>query len=120
MKRHVLALLVVALSGCGSFFQQQARCDLRPRNDQCTDIRDFIGPSLITFEGVCTTLIAAHDNEGSYTANARCDSENALGGCQSKSVEGSKQTNWYYAGDKYKTEDDVRAKCDDDTEFVKE
>lgn len=115
-----MALSLAALSGCGSFLSQEARCDLRPKTDQCTDIRNFIGPTLVTFEGVCNSLIAAHEGQGEYKANARCDSEKALGGCQVKNAEGSLQTNWYYAGEKYKTEDDARAKCDDRDTFVKE
>lgn len=113
----VSAVLVV---GCGSLIpSREGRCDLRPARDQCTDIREFKGPTLVTFQALCETLRGALDG-GSYTENARCDGSAALGGCQSTSVDGSKQTNWYYQGTKYPSEAEARAECESAMSFVKE
>ncbi len=114
-----LAALVV---GCGSlnpFPSQDGRCDLRPAKAQCTDIRDFKGPTLVTFEGVCASLTAALDG-GTYTPGARCDSAAALGGCQTANADGSKQTNWYYAGTKYPDRAAAEAECANAMSFVTE
>lgn len=120
MRHHLWTLCLGALvTSCGFLPSQEGRCDLRPKSPQCTDIRNFVGPSLITFESVCNSLIAASDNQGTYTSNARCDSDKALGGCQTKNADGSKQTNWYYQSDKYPDVAAVQAKCDDG-EFVTE
>lgn len=115
-------VLLVALSsvGCGALGflpSKSGKCDLRPKADQCTDIREFKGPSLVTFEGVCTTLVNAKGG-GAYTENATCDSSASLGGCQSASSDGSKQTNWYYQGTKYANAAAAMAECDTDQTFV--
>lgn len=115
-------VLLVALSsvGCGALGflpSKEAKCDLRPKDDQCTDIRDFKGPSLVTFEGVCTTLTKAKGG-GTYTENARCDSAASLGGCQSSSSDGSKQTNWFYMSTSHPNAAAVMAECDSNAPFV--
>lgn len=116
--RWVVFVAAVLVVGCGSLIpSREGRCDLRPARDQCTDLRDFKGPTLITFRGVCETLRAALDG-GSYTEDARCEATGAIGGCQSSSVDGSKQTNWYYSGSKYQTEADARAECESAMRFV--
>jgi hypothetical protein len=97
------------------FDEKQARCDLRPVDDQCTDIRKFKGPSLVTFQGVCSTLKASKPGATGYAENATCPSEDMWGGCQTANGDGSLQTNWFYKGDKIKTEADAKAKCDDAT-----
>jgi hypothetical protein len=116
-----LALLVAVSSlGCGNLIPlpaHDAKCDLRPKKDQCTDIRGFKGPSLVTFEGVCATLKSATGG-GTYTADATCDSSASLGGCQSSSLDGSKQTNWYYRGTKYADAAAAMAECDSGQTFV--
>jgi hypothetical protein len=109
-------LLSVSLLGCNPFAslpKRDARCDLRPADAQCTDLRDFVGPSFFTFQGVCTTLTAAKKG-GTYTEDARCDVTGSVGGCQSKDATGGQQTNWYYGI----SEADARAKCDSSSPFV--
>jgi hypothetical protein len=118
----VFAGLVVLTFGCGSLIplpSQDGRCDLRPAKPQCTDIRDFKGPTLVTFEALCGTLTAAIDG-GTYTAGARCDSAAALGGCQTANADGSKQTNWYYQGTKYADVAAAQAECANAMSFVTE
>lgn len=117
--RLCFAFSVIATTlacGLSPFGTREARCELRPARGQCTDIRDFPGPSLITFQGVCTTLTLAIDG-GVYQENARCDSAASLGGCQSASIDGTKQTNWFYAP-KYATTDEAKASCDDVNDYV--
>lgn len=110
--------LVPMLAACSNlvqdaspFSEKQGRCDLRPVDPQCTDVRKFKGPSLVTFQGVCGSLTAAKKGATGYTEDATCDSAASLGGCQSTSGDGSVQTNWYYAGEKYKTADDAKKEC---------
>lgn len=113
MALRVFCFLAVLSAGCGlldSLPSRDARCDLRPAKDQCTDLRDFKGGSFITFQGVCTTLTAAIGG-GTYTEDARCDMTGVIAGCRAHNGDGSEQTNWYYAGEKYKTESDVREEC---------
>ena len=113
----VLAPLLAACSSLNPLPEQQARCDLRPKADQCTDWREFKGVSLATQQGVCTTLTQAKGG-GTYTADQVCDLTNSWGGCQATSADGTKQTNWYYKGDKYKTIDDAKKECGSDQSFV--
>jgi len=113
MTLRLFCFVAVLSSGCGlldSLPSRDARCDLRPAEDQCTDVREFKGPSFATFQGVCTTLTAAIGG-GSYTEDARCDMTGVVAGCRTHNGDGSEQTNWFYAGDKYKTEADVREEC---------
>lgn len=115
-----LTLLASLALSCGlvdDLPSRDARCDLRPADDQCTDLREFKGPSFITFEGVCETLRAAKGS-ATFAEDARCDMTGAIGGCQSSNGDGSEQTNWYYSGTKYKTEADARAECDSNQAFV--
>lgn len=125
IRHSIFAFGVLALAGCSDaiqaaspFSEKQARCDLRPGTPQCTDIRKFSGPSLATFEGVCGSLKSGKDNVTGYAADQVCPSTDMWGGCQTKNGDGSLQTNWFYKGDKYKTEADARAECDSDTTFV--
>ncbi|HEX8698029.1 MAG TPA: hypothetical protein VF815_04285 [Myxococcaceae bacterium] len=115
-----LTLIASLALSCGlvdSLPSRDARCDLRPADDQCTDLREFKGPSFITFEGVCETLRAA-TGSATFEEDARCDMTGAIGGCQSSNGDGSEQTNWYYTGEKYKTEEDARAECESYQTFV--
>lgn len=100
----LLGLVAVASSGCG-LVGGNFTCDLRPADNQCTDWRDLVGPS-VTQEGVCRTLISAKKG-GQWLPNQRCPAEGSVGGCQSDSGVG-KQTNWFYAP---KTETEVRDEC---------
>jgi hypothetical protein len=109
----VFCFLVVLPAGCGlvdSLPSRDARCDLRPAKDQCTDLREYKGPSFITFQGVCNTLTAAIGG-GTYAEDARCDMTGVVAGCRTHNGDGSEQTNWYYSGEKYKTEADVKEEC---------
>lgn len=122
MRFHVLVLAVsitCLTTGCDLSFlgSRDARCDLRPAKDQCTDLREFKGPSFLTFEGVCATLRAAEQG-GNFKEDARCDMTGVVGGCQSLNGDGSLQTNWYYSGSKYKAEADVKAECSTGQDFA--
>ena len=109
-----LLLAVLVLCACGSGLgKKDAKCDLRPSEAQCTDWRDFTGPSLVTIEATCQTLITAQGG-GAYAANKRCDNIGTQGGCQSVSADGTRQTNWYYDV----TEEVIRTKCDSNQTFV--
>jgi hypothetical protein len=100
------------------FSEKQALCDLRPGKPQCTDVRKFKGPSLVTFQGVCGTLKASVQGATGYKEDATCPTADMLGGCQSESSDGSLQTNWFYKSDKYKTEDDAKKECDSGQKWV--
>lgn len=102
----VLALGALA-AGCSlnPLPEKDAKCDLRPAKDQCTDWREFSGPSFATAQGVCGSL------QGTFAEGATCDMTGVIGGCQSTSGDGSKQTNWYYLGEKYKTAEDAKQEC---------
>ncbi len=120
MRIRVVLLVAVSFVGCGALGflpSKQAKCDLRPKGDQCTDIRDYKGPSLVTFEGVCTTLTKAKGG-GTYTENAICDSATSLGGCQAASADGSKQTNWYYTSSGHPDKASAQAECESGQSFV--
>jgi len=103
-----------ALSSASPFSEKEALCDLRPGDAQCTDIRKFSGPSLITFQQVCDSLKSGKQNTTGYKEDATCPTTDMLGGCQTKNGDGSLQTNWYYKSDKFKTEADVRTQCESD------
>ena len=118
MRTLLLVCLFVIAAGCGSLIPtKSAKCDLRPKRDQCTDIREFRGPSLATFQGVCETLKAAAGG-ATYAENATCDSAASLGGCQGSSSDGSKQTNWYYQGSKYADAAAAMMECESGQSFV--
>lgn len=115
----------VSLVGCSDimqsaspFSEQEARCDLRPGKPQCTDVRKFKGPSLVTFQGVCGSLEAASKDATGYQEDATCPITDMWGGCQTENGDGSLQTNWFYKGDKYKTEEDAKKECDSNTKWV--
>lgn len=115
----LVAVVVSSTAACSSlvqdaspFSEKEALCDLRPGKPQCTDVRKFKGPSLVTFQGVCTTLKASVQGATGYKEDATCPTTDMLGGCQASSGDGSLQTNWYYKSDKYKTEDDAKKECD--------
>ena len=109
-----LAVLSLALSGCGSFLGGDQACDMRPSSPQCTDWRNLIGPT-VTQEALCKTL-GTTSAGGTWKANERCPSEGSVGGCQTKSAPNILQTNWFYAP---KTADEVRTECmNDGTTFV--
>jgi hypothetical protein len=117
--RSFLLVCLFVVAGCGvlPIGSKSARCDLRPKRDQCTDIRNFVGPSLVTFQGVCETLKSAAGG-ATYTENATCDSGSSLGGCQGTSAEGSKQTNWYYQGSSYPDAAAAMSQCDSGQTWV--
>jgi len=124
MRRFLFLLPLLGTLSCGDLLDQaplgikQARCDLRPERPQCTDIRNFKGPSLITFEGVCETLRAT-TKSASYEEGAVCDLTDAWGGCQSSNIDGHRQTNWFYKGDdKYPDEATAKAECESGDDWV--
>jgi hypothetical protein len=103
--------LVLGCSSLNPLPEKQASCDLRPAEDQCTDLRKYKGATLATFQGVCGTLTAAKPGAAGYKEDATCPVTAMLGGCQADNGDGSLQTNWYYTGKKYKTADDVKMQC---------
>ncbi len=116
--RLTVSVCLFLVAGCGSLLPaKSARCDLRPKRDQCTDLRSYRGPSLLTFEGVCDTLKTAAGG-ASYTEGATCDSSASLGGCQGSSSDGSKQTNWYYQGSKYADAAAAMGECESGQAWV--
>lgn len=124
MRTFLLALPLVWTLGCGDLLDQsplgikQARCDLRPKKQQCTDIRNFKGPSLITFEGVCETLVAT-TMSGMYEEDVVCDMTDAWGGCQSSGIDGHRQTNWFYKDmDSYPDEASAKTECESNMDWV--
>lgn len=119
MLRYIVPTSFVLALGCGlsPFPEKSASCDLRPKADQCTDIRKFKGPSLVTFQGVCTTLVAAKQS-GAYAEGKVCPSEEMWGGCQAKSLDGSEQTNWYYKGTHYMAVENAKAECESGQNWV--
>jgi hypothetical protein len=124
--RSVVGLVgMVAIVGCSDivqsaspFSEQQALCDLRPGTPQCTDIRKFKGPSLVTFQGVCGSLTAASKDATGYKDDATCPTAEMWGGCQTENGDGSLQTNWFYKSDKFKTEEDAKKECDSNTKWA--
>lgn len=123
----VSCMVVVGLAGCSTddliqtaspFSEKQALCDLRPGTPQCTDIRKFSGPSLMTFEQVCGTLKGSKQDATGYKEGATCPTTEMLGGCQTKNGDGSLQTNWFYKSTKYPSETEAKAECDSNTEWV--
>ena len=120
--RPCLALASLSLLfGCSSLNplpEKQASCDLRPADDQCTDLRKYKGATLVTFQGVCGTLTAAKPGATGYKEDATCSTTAMLGGCQTDNGDGSVQSNWYYTGKKYKTADDVKAQCSSGQTFA--
>jgi len=124
MRTFLFLIPILCVLGCGDLLDQsplgtrQARCDLRPEKQQCTDIRNFKGPSLVTFEGVCETLKAT-TMSGSYEEGDVCEMTEVWGGCQSSGIDGHRQTNWYYKGDdKYPDEASAKAECDSNQKWV--
>jgi hypothetical protein len=117
----MLILLTTILTGCEllntkPLGTQDAACELRPIRGQCTDIRDFPGPSLVTFQSLCETLIAA-EGGGEYLEGEICDTTGSWGGCQSESLDGTLQTNWYFPDD-YATLEEAQAECSGDQVWV--
>lgn len=112
--------LVVGGAACSAspFSEKQGRCDLRPADDQCTDWRKFSGPSMVAIQGTCSSLASAKPGAKGWEEGETCPTADMLGGCQTKSADGTEQTNWFYKGDDYKSADDVRTKCDQNTTFV--
>jgi len=117
-------LPVLCTLGCEALLDEaplgikQARCELRPERPQCTDIRNFKGPSLATFEGVCGTLKVA-TKSATYEEGAVCDLTDAWGGCQSSGIDGHKQTNWFYKDDSsYPDEAAAKAECESGDTWV--
>jgi hypothetical protein len=128
---HARTLLALALGAvtsslaCGDLVdaanplpEKQARCDLRPERAQCTDIRKFQGPSLVAFQGVCDSLESGSPNTTGYQADVTCPTTGMLGGCQTKSSDGSLQTNWYYTGTEYPDQATARAECESGEAWV--
>ncbi|MBL9044761.1 MAG: hypothetical protein JNM83_24330 [Myxococcales bacterium] len=115
MMRYVLlALCVAPLFGCGG---GNARCDMRPSTPQCTDWRGSITPTWITQEALCKTLSGTGVG-GMFASGETCPTADMWGGCQATQGDGSKQTNWYYKGDKYKTLADAQSKCDSGMSWI--
>lgn len=124
MRFFVLAMVGLSVSACSSvadvspFGKKDGRCDLRPKEPQCTDWRDFSGPSMATMQATCASLVQAKGGGGGWTEGARCETTEMWGGCQSRSSDGTQQTNWFYKGEKYKTVDDAKAECDSGMTWV--
>lgn len=105
----LLIAAITTLSGCGQLLGGgNYSCDLRPKDAQCTDWRNLIGPAT-TQEALCKTLGTA-SGSGTWAANAKCPAANSVGGCQTDTHAGL-QTNWFYAP---KTVDEVKAECQSD------
>ncbi len=102
----LLLSVALGLSACGSLVGDYS-CDLRPKNPQCTDWRNLIGPT-VTQEALCKTLNTA-GGSGVFAA-VKCPLEGTVGGCQTNTGAGL-QTNWFYAP---RTTSDVQAECTKD------
>lgn len=107
-------LVVVLFAGCGG---SNARCDLRPKESQCTDWRKSLSPTWAVEEALCKTLGTAGES-AKFTAGSTCDTNDMWGGCQVTSVEGRQQTNWYYKGTSYDTLAKAKAECSSDMQWV--
>lgn len=120
--RAALALSLVTATftlACSDVLdEKQASCDLRPVEAQCTDIRKFSGPSLVTFQGVCESLKQGKPGVTGYKEDVTCPTAGMIGGCQSGSADGSLQTNWYYLGTEYPDEAAARAECESNQTWV--
>jgi len=117
----IVAITIPGLFACSSLNplpEKQASCDLRPADDQCTDLRKYKGATLVTFQGVCGTLTSAKPGATGYKEDATCPTSGMLGGCEADNGDGSVQTNWYYSGKKYKTADDVKMQCGSGQSFA--
>ncbi len=119
----LLATLVASapalLAGCGlldGLPSRDARCEMRPEREQCTDWRDFKGPSFATMEGVCATLKTANQG-GVFQVDARCDVTGSVGGCGSTSLDGTQQTNWFYPP-RFTSEAEVKEECGNGQEYI--
>jgi hypothetical protein len=97
--------------------ERSGACELRPAKDQCTDIREFKGPTLATFQLLCESLTAAVGG-GEYLEDATCDTTGAWGGCQVVNLDGSLQTNWYFLGGDYATIEEAQAECANNQDWV--
>lgn len=114
-----IALAFVACAfpvACG-LIGQSNRCDFRPKTPQCTDFRDTNAAYEVSQRALCATLNAAA-GEGTFTGDATCDTTDMWGGCRTNAADGTKQTNWYYKSDKYKTIDDAKKECDSGMSWV--
>lgn len=100
-----------AVSDLSPLGKKDGRCELRPKKAQCTDWRDFSGPTMATMQATCESLVSAQGGGGGWTEGQRCEVAEMWGGCQSKSADGTLQTNWFYKGDEYKTLDEAKAEC---------
>ena len=66
--------------------------------------------------GVHPDLIAA-EGGGEYLEGEICDTTDSWGGCQSESLDGTLQTNWYFPED-YATLEEAQAECSGDQVWV--
>lgn len=111
VRTGMMALALVG-SACGLTGSDHA-CDLRPTDNQCTDWRGLVGPT-VSQQAVCTTLTGAKGG-GAWKPNEKCPDAGSVGGCQTNTGVGL-QTNWFYVP---RTEAEVRAECTSDgTTFV--
>ncbi len=119
-----LALGFASLAGCGddpvasTSTEKKAYCDLRPGTAQCTDLRKFNGPSLTSFQDLCTRLKTSSEDATGYLSGETCPVAEMLGGCQTVGSDGSLQTDWYYPSATVKTSEDVKLQCGAGTIFV--
>lgn len=110
-----IASFAILMVGCSDLLKasplgtKSGRCDFRPKMSQCTDWREYAGPSMVVQQGLCTTMAAT--GAGTWAEGKTCEVGGMLGGCQSTMGDGSRQTNWFYSGDKFKTVDDVKKEC---------
>ena len=103
--------LFVGLSTMVACGGGNARCDMREKTPQCTDWRGSLNPTWVTQEALCATL-GGTGVGGVFQKGETCPTDGMWGGCQATFGDGSKQTNWYYMGDKYKTLESAQANCD--------
>lgn len=103
--------LFVGLSTMVACGGGNARCDMREKTPQCTDWRGSLNPTWVTQEALCATL-GGTGVGGVFQKGETCPTDGMWGGCQATFADGSKQTNWYYKGQKYPTEADAQKNCD--------
>jgi hypothetical protein len=114
-RRALFGVLLLGLAACDNpLGASDARCDLRPKEPQCTDWRGTNPSERPTMQATCSTLTAAK-GAGSFQDDGPCDTKGSLGGCQRTFGSGTKQTNGYFPSDKYKTADDAKKECSSQT-----
>lgn len=109
-----VALLATAVVGCG-LGTASSRCELRPQQSQCTDVRNALPTTAAALGAVCSMLTLAYPDAGGFTNGKTCDTTASVGGCQTIQGDGAKQTNWFFPP---QTADGVRSDCGNSAKFV--